>query len=307
MTVRSMTGFGQATAADERHQVTVTVRSVNHRFLEIRLRLPDEARGSEAALQDLLAAELSRGRVEAAVEVRRLGEREVEVAVDRQVVLKAHAAFEELVGGGLVAQQLTAGDLLRLPEAVSVRVAPDRWEESDHALLLAVGRQARDQLVAGRAAEGERLARALGERLDELAAVAADLEALAPEAREEAAAGLRARLDELLAGPGAAAAGGGAREARRLDPGRLEQEVALLAERSDVREELDRLSAHLEHFRALLVSGEAVGKRLDFLTQEVLRELNTLGAKCRHVGMTRRVLDGKALVEQVREQVQNLE
>lgn len=296
--MRSMTGFGQATGADERHQVTVTARSVNHRFLEIRLRLPDEARAGEPAVQELFAAELSRGRVEAAVEVRRLGERQVAVEVDRQVVRQAHAAFEELVGGGLVARALTAGDLLRLPEAVTVRVAPDRWDEGDQALLLAVARQARDQLVAGRQAEGVRLGAVLAERLDELAAVAAELAVLAPAARDEAAAALAARLDELLARNGAGT---------RLDPQRLEQEVALLAERGDVREELDRLAAHLDHFRELLGGPGAVGKRLDFLTQEVLRELNTLGAKSRHVGLTRLVLDGKVLVEQLREQVQNVE
>lgn len=296
--MRSMTGFGQATGGGERHQVTVTARSVNHRFLEVRLRVPDEARADEAALQDLFAAELSRGRVEASVEVRRLGPRGVEVEVDREVVMSAHAAFEDLVGGGLVAEQLTAGDLLRLPEAVTVRVAPERWEEADQATLLAVAREARDQLVAGREAEGARLARLLGERLDELAAVAAELDALAPEARREASAALRGRLEELLA-----ASGGGA----RLDPGRLEHEVAVLAERGDVSEELDRLGAHLEHFRELLAAPGAVGKRLDFLTQEILRELNTLGSKCRHLEMTRRVLDGKLLVEQLREQVQNVE
>jgi uncharacterized protein (TIGR00255 family) len=295
--MRSMTGFGQATAGDERHQVTVTARSVNHRFLEVRLRVPDEARAGESALQDLFAEELSRGRVEASVEVRRLGPRGVEVEVDREAVLSAHAAFEELVGGGLVAQQLTAGDLLRLPEAVTVRVAPDRWEESDQATLVAVAREARDQLVAGREAEGARLARLLGERLAELAAVAAELAALAPEARREAAAALRGRLEELLAASGGA----------RLDSGRLEHEVAVLAERADVSEELDRLGAHLEHFRELLATPGAVGKRLDFLTQEILRELNTLGSKCRHLEMTRRVLDGKLLVEQLREQVQNVE
>lgn len=295
--MRSMTGFGQATAGDERHQVTVTARSVNHRFLEVRLRVPDEVRAAEPALQDLFAAELSRGRVEASVEVRRLGPRGVEVEVDREVVRSAHAAFEDLVGGGLVAEQLTAGDLLRLPEAVTVRVAPNRWEESDQATLLAVAREARDQLVAGREAEGARLARLLGERLDELAAVSAELAALAPEARREAAAALRGRLEELLAASGGA----------RLDPGRLEHEVAVLAERGDVSEELDRLGAHLEHFRELLAATGAVGKRLDFLTQEILRELNTLGSKCRHLEMTRRVLDGKLLVEQLREQVQNVE
>ncbi len=292
-----MTGYGQAAGSDERHQVTVTLRSVNHRFLEIKLRMPDEARGSEAAVQALLAEGVRRGRLDALVDVQVLGERPVEVEVHRQVVQAAHVALEELVGGGLIAQQLTAGDLLRLPEALSVRVAPDRWEAADHELLLAVAARARDQLVAGREREGERLVLLLTERLGELAAVVAELAAGAETARREAADGLRARLAALLAEAGAG----------RFDPGRLEQEVALLAERGDVTEELDRLGAHIEHFRELLASREPAGKRLDFLGQEVLRELNTLGAKCRNTAMTRRVLDGKALCEQLREQVQNVE
>jgi uncharacterized protein (TIGR00255 family) len=152
--------------------------------------------------------------------------------------------------------------------------------------------------VAGRESEGARLARLLEERLGELAAVADDLGRLAGEARREQATALRARVEELLR----AAPGGPA-----LDPGRLEQELALLAERSDVAEELDRLAAHVEHFRELVAGGGPVGKRLDFLSQEVLRELNTAGSKCRHAPMTRRVLDGKVLCEQLREQVQNVE
>lgn len=296
--IRSMTGFGQAAGRNDRHAVTVTLRSVNHRFLEIRLRLADEYRDSEAPLQDLLGEEVSRGRVDAGVEVRGLADPEVTVEVHPEVVRQAHVALSELVGGGLLAQQLTAGDLLRLPEAVSVRVAPDRWDEADQALLLEVARQARDQLAAGRAAEGARLARLLGDRVEELAAVAADLASLAVVARREQAEGLRARVAELLAAAGVAGT---------PDPGRLEQELAMLAERSDVAEEVDRLGAHVEHFRELLATGGAVGKRLDFLSQEVLRELNTAGAKCRNPEMTRRVLDGKVLCEQLREQVQNVE
>jgi len=296
--VRSMTGFGQATGRDERHAVTVTLRSVNHRFYDLKLRLGDEYRASEVELTELLAAEIERGRVEAAVEVQALGEREAEVDVHRPVVLAAHQAIEELVDGGLVAQKLTAGDLLRLPGAIDLRFAPDRWEPADRELLLSVARDALAQLVAGRETEGEKLAEALVDRIDGLADAALDLVALAKAARRRTGEALRARLAEILAAaPGSAT----------LDPGRLEQEVAVLAERSDVTEELDRFAAHLEHFREVAAAEGAVGKRLDFLTQEILRELNTLGAKCRDAEMTRRVLDAKVLCEQLREQVQNVE
>lgn len=296
--MRSMTGFGQATNANDRHAVTVTLRSVNHRYLEIKPRLADAQRGSEAALLDLLKTELARGRVDAVVEVQVLGEREVEVEVHRSVVMAAHAALEELVEGGLIAQKLTAGDLLRLPEALTIRVAPERWEEADHRLLLTVAASALEQMVEGRSSEGTRLAAALEDLLAKLAQVVSRMEEQAERVAPELAAALTQRVEALLAGGGS---GDG------VDRRRLEEEVALLADKADVREELDRLAAHLAHFRELMGDGWAVGKRLDFLSQEILRELNTLGAKCRNGGVTRSVLEAKALCEQLREQVQNVE
>lgn len=296
--MRSMTGFGQATGSNPRHAVTVTLRGVNHRFLELKLRLADEYRASEAPLKALLESELARGRVDAGVDVQVLGEREVTVEVHRPVVQAAHLALEELVEGGLIGQKLTAGDLLRLPEALDVRVAPDRWEEEDHLLLLEVARRALEEMVASRRQEGDSMEMILLERVVEMAAVVDRLASLAEDNRGDVARGLRTRLEELLEGMGSRTG---------LDAGRLEQEVALLVEKGDVREELDRLAAHLDHFRELVDRPGAVGKRLDFLSQEILRELNTLGSKCRNAAMTRQVLDGKALCEQLREQVQNVE
>ncbi|HEX2253618.1 MAG TPA: YicC/YloC family endoribonuclease [Thermoanaerobaculia bacterium] len=303
--MRSMTGFGQAAGRNSRHAVTVTLRGVNHRFLEIKLRLGDDHPDSESALQELLAAELHRGRVDATVEVTPLAERDVAVEVNRAVVMAAHGALEELVAAGLLGERLTAGDLLRLPEALSVRVAPDVWDDADRALLAEVAGRALAQLVAARELEGGKLRALLAERLEALAALVGELPALREAARRETAEALRARIAELVGEPAGAA--GPRLEAGRLDPGRLEQEVAHLVERSDVAEEIDRLGAHVEHFRELLDADAPVGKRLDFLAQEVLRELNTLGAKSRNTAITRRVLDAKVLCEQLREQVQNVE
>jgi len=305
--MRSMTGFGQATGSNDAHAVTVTLRAVNGRFLELKLRLGDEYRESEAALRELLEGELHRGRVDAVTAIQAVGEREVSVHVHRRVVMAAHAALEELVEGGLIAEKLTAGDLLRLPEALRVEVAADRWSGEDRELLLEVAARALAQLVESRSHEGQKLAAVLTERAGELAAVVERLERLAEASREATADGLGQRLEELLERFGGAEREEGGDGRRRVDPGRLEQEVALLVEKGDVAEELDRLGAHLEHFRHLVEAGGAVGKRLDFLTQEILRELNTVGSKCRDAEMTRSVLDGKVLCEQLREQVQNVE
>jgi len=292
--MRSMTGYGEAAAENARHGVAVSLRGVNHRFLDLQLRLAEEARASEGPLRDQVAREVSRGRVEMRVEVRRLGERRVNVEVNMSVVQAAHAAVHRLVGEGLVEAGFSAGDLLRLPEAFRVEVDSESWDEADEALLQQIAGQALTQLVASREREGASLAAVLNDRLDALEQVVARLDALRPGVREEIHAALKRRVGELLAG-------------QPLDEMRLSQEVALLVDRSDVSEEIDRLRSHLGHFRDVLREAGPVGKRLDFLTQEVFRELNTLGAKCRNAAMTRGVLDAKVTCEQLREQVQNVE
>jgi uncharacterized protein (TIGR00255 family) len=294
MAMRSMTGYGEASGRSAKRAVTVSLKAVNHRFLDLQVRLGDELRSSEPALRELLARELVRGRVEARVEVGALGERGGAVQVDLEVVRAVHAAVRELVDGGVLSGGLAAGDLLRLPAALRIASAAQGWDEADEELLLATARAAVAQLAAGREAEGAGLAAALAERLAALETLVAQLDALRGPALEESAAALRRRVAELLAG-------------QALDEPRIAQEVALLADRGDVSEEIDRLRSHLEHFRTVAAAAGASGKRLDFLTQEIFRELNTLGAKCRNAAMVRAVLDAKVLCEQLREQVQNVE
>jgi uncharacterized protein (TIGR00255 family) len=292
--MRSMTGYGEASGENARHAITVSLRAVNHRFLDLQLRIGEELRSSEAGLRELLGKEIERGRVEARVEVKPLTERKAEVQVHMGVVRAAHAATHKLVEEGLIERGLAAGDLLRLPEAFRVDVAAGGWETEDHELLQRVAQGAVAQLAAARELEGAKLAAVLEERLRGLDEVVARLDALRTNVREEIAASLRRRLAELLG-------------VSPLDEARLAQEVALLADRSDVSEEIDRLRSHSDHFRSVTREGGAVGKRLDFLTQEIFRELNTLGAKCRNAEMTRAVLDAKVTCEQMREQVQNVE
>src|SRR4051812_29547364 len=292
--MRSMTGYGEASGENARHGVTVSLRAVNHRFLDLQLRLGEDLRGSEAALRDLIAREVARGRLEARVEGRSVAERKATVQVHMGVIREAHTAIHQLVEAGLVERGLAAGDLLRLPEAFRVELEREEWGDEDAELLLGVARDAVAQLVASRETEGASLIVAMEEKLQGIQEAVARLDALRGSVREEIAAALRRRLSELLG-------------THALDEARLAQEVALLVDRSDVSEEIDRLRSHLEHFRGVTREAAAAGKRLDFLTQEIFRELNTLGAKCRNAEMTRAVLDAKVLCEQVREQVQNVE
>ena len=292
--MRSMTGFGQGAATGRRHQVGVTLRSVNGRHLDLAIRLRDEHRGLEPRLRALLETELRRGRVEAGVEIRALLPPEARVTLQVEVVRALREAARQLAAEGVAAQELTLADVLRVPEVLRVEVAPDAMDAADEEVVLAATAAALEQLVAARDREGAQLRVVLGERLAELRDAASRLRERSPEVRGELHAALHRRLGELLAGPPA-------------DEARLAQEVALLVDKSDVVEELDRLDGHLAHFGELLAADGLLGKRLDFLTQEILRELNTLGAKCRDGAMVRVVLDAKVLCEQLREQVQNVE
>src|SRR5258708_244055 len=236
--MRSMTGYGEASGENARHGVTVSLRAVNHRFLDLQLRLGEDLRGSEAALRDLIAREVVRGRLDARVEVRSVAERKASVQVHMGVIHEAHKAIHQLVEAGLVERGLAAGDLLRLPEAFRVELEREEWGDEDGELLLSVARDAMIQLVASRETEGASLVIAMAEKLHGIQDAVDRLDVLRGSVREEIAAALGRRLAELLG-------------AQPLDEARLAQEVALLVDRSDVSEEIDRLRAHLEHFRGV--------------------------------------------------------
>lgn len=293
--MRSMTGFGQGAAESQRFRVTVTLRGVNHRYLDLVLRLREEYRAAEPALRELLTGALARGRVEAVVEVEPLGSQPIEVVVDENLAEALHELQRNLVERGLTHGGLTFTDLLRLPDVVKLQPREAQWTAEDHKTLLRAAKAALTQLLAARDTEGAKLREAFLPRLEALAELVGKLGARRAAIASETLTTLRGRLRELLEGESA------------LTEDRLAQEAAILVDRSDVAEELDRLASHLEHFHTVMDGEGSLGKRLDFLSQEIFRELNTLGAKCRDSEMTRWVLDGKVLCEQIREQVQNVE
>jgi uncharacterized protein (TIGR00255 family) len=292
-----MTGFAQAVAEGPRRRFEVVIQGWNHRHLDLVVRVPEDLRALEAALRERVAAAVVRGRCEVAVRVTTTGERRMRLRVERDALAALRHGARELERDGLLeAAPLALGDLLRMPQLLSLESDAEGWGAEEQAALDKAVGAALEAFEGARAAEGARLAAALERARAALGGLAADLERRRGEVAERLQAGLRARLDEIL--PGGVSA---------LPPERLAQEVVLLVDRSDVQEELDRLRAHLDHLGDVLAAPGAIGKRLEFLLQEILRELNTLGAKSRDVELARLVVDAKVVCEQMREQVQNVE
>ncbi len=296
-----MTGIGEAAEQSGPHRVTVTARSVNHRFLDFAVRLRAPYRALEPELRAVVAAEIRRGRVELGIEIERAG-----TAATVEVCDETADALQRVARRwrrrGLVASELSAGELMSAARGSRLETGPSVLAAEERALASRVCRRAVAALVVEREREGRALEEALRGHLRELRGRVEALAARREEVIDRAPNELEGRVRELLEGHEAADAAGVG-----LDPARVVQEVALLIERSDTVEELERLSGHLEGFAAAMAEEGAVGRRLDFLTQEILRELNTIGSKCRDLAMQRGVVEGKVLCEQLREQVQNIE
>jgi uncharacterized protein (TIGR00255 family) len=287
--LRSMTGFARAERVTPAGLLAWEIRSVNHRFLEIGLRLPEELRASEAEYRRAIGAVARRGKVDASFYVRPGPAAGRDLALDEdlldRLVAQASVLRRRLGPEG----RIDATDLLRWPGVV-------KDAERDAAPLAAAAMDLLAEALAtfttSRAAEGERIAQMLGSRVAQVSKIARAVAARLPEVQ----ARIRVRMQERLAALGA-----------EVNPERLEQEIALLLQKMDVAEELDRLQSHVTELTATLESGEAVGRKLDFLMQEFNREANTLSSKSQDVETTRQAVELKVLIEQMREQIQNVE
>jgi uncharacterized protein (TIGR00255 family) len=285
--IRSMTAYASAETTGPAGTLSCELRTVNHRYLELSPRLPDELRVFESALRERIAARLSRGKVDVTVRLR--GESRGDslqvnagmLARLSELALDLEARFPRMA--------IEFTELLRFPGVMQqAEVEPEVLQ----AALLEALERALDALTATREREGAKLGELLTERLDAIERIVADVRTFMPQIRE----GLRTRLESRLADI-----------KQPADPGRLEQELVLQITRSDVDEELDRLSTHIAETRRVLGMKEPVGRRLDFLMQEFNREANTLGSKAVDARSTNAAVELKVLIEQMREQVQNIE
>ena len=284
--IRSMTAYASAEVVTPAGALTCELRTVNHRYLEISPRLPEELRSAESALRERIGARLSRGKVD--VTVRRSESRGESLQVDGAMIARLSELALDLEAR-FPRMRIEFTELLRFP---GVLQHTEVDQETQQSALLGVLDHALDALTATREREGAKLGDILRERLDGIERVVTDVRGWMPEIR----AGLRTRLESRLADL-----------KQPADPGRLEQELVLQVTRSDVDEELDRLSTHIAETRRVLGLKEAVGRRLDFLMQEFNREANTLGSKSVDARSTNAAVELKVLIEQMREQVQNIE
>jgi uncharacterized protein (TIGR00255 family) len=293
--IRSMTGYGSASLETAGLRASVTVRSLNHRFLDVTMHLPRRLQPLEADLRERVAQAVSRGRVEVSVQMASAEAGGGSVLASRPLVASLVRTLRDMQNEFGLEGGVSVGDLVRFPGALErVEDAAGPGEELRGDLLALAGR-ALDDLERMRRGEGERLAPSLSAALDAVVEAAARIQERGQVSREERGAALRERIGSLLGELG-------------LEESRLYQEAVRAVERHDVAEEVERLRSHVAAVRDL-ISGEdgPPGKRLDFLAQELMREANTIGSKIQDAVAVQQVVELKSAIERFREQVQNVE
>ena len=287
MSIRSMTAFASAERPTEAGRLSCELRAVNHRFLEIGFRLPEELRALEPQLRERIAARIARGKVD--VVMRLSGGQGGDGLQLNTAYVERLSAIAQDLDAALPSLRVDLATLLQMPGVLQAR---DIDAEAFQKEALAVMEAALDDFVAAREREGGKLAEAIGERVEGIAKIADEVRTLVPLIRTGQRAKLEARMQEV---------------AGQLDAGRLEQELVLWLQKLDVDEELDRLASHVAEARRVLKQREPVGRRLDFLLQEFNREANTLGSKSVDRRTSQAAVELKVLIDQIREQVQNIE
>lgn len=293
--VRSMTGYGRGDLPCEDMTVTVELRSVNNRYLDCAVKMPRSYIFAEDAMKARVQTGISRGKVDVFVTITRAGGDDLTVTVNEALAKNYIAALRQLYGlsDGMICGQYKATDLARFPDVLTVEKKEEDPEQMKERLLAALDLAIAD-FNAMREKEGARLADDILGRAVTIETLVAKVEERSPQTVSEYRAKLEARMNEVL-------------QNTQIDPARILTEAAIFADKVAVDEETVRLRSHIAQLRELLAAGGAVGRKLDFLIQEFNREANTIGSKCSDLDITRTVVDIKAEIEKIREQIQNLE
>ncbi len=296
--IKSMTGFASITREDERATVAVTIRALNGRFLDLQLRMPQSLASIEAEVRALVSKRVARGRVELSVSLQQRLTPALEVEFNEDFGRALETALEQARARGLVTGQLTPGDLLRLPQAITIRERQATDDESTQHAIATQARETVDQalidLDSMRSREGDHVRTDLDTRRN----FVSDLVERIADAADAGRAAMEQRITDRV------------KELRielQADEAAVAQEIVRMAARSDISEEVTRFRAHVLHWVALADSGEPVGRKLDFLLQEMNREVNTMGSKADGLKVSELIIAAKAELEKMREQVQNVE
>lgn len=291
--VTSMTGYGRARSAADGREITIEIKSVNSRYFEYSSRMPRAYAFLDDKMKQHLAGRLARGKVEVALSVINTGVADSVVTVNEALAESYLTALHSIAEKLGVREDVSAVSIAKFPDVLTLAKA----EEDEDALwnsVLSVLAEATDRFIAMRAGEGERMTADITSRLSFLEESVGKIEATSGERVQKYTDRLYEKLKTLL-------------EDRAVDESRILTEAAIFADKTAVDEETVRLRSHIQQYREILAAGGPVGRKLDFLTQELNRETNTIGSKCQELTITRMVVDMKAEIEKIREQIQNLE
>jgi len=288
-----MTGYGRAQKILNGRDILVEIRSVNHRYYEYSSRIPRTYSYIDEKLKALLKNSISRGKVEAAVTINNIEGKDTEIAINKGVAEGYVAALRSVSEELKLADDLSLSKLMKLPDIFTVQKTPDD-EEQVWNDVAEVAQEAVDKFVEMRSTEGERLKNDITEKADGILRMVMEVERLSPITVENYRNRLYKKLSEVL-------------ENKDIDEQRILTEAAVFSEKIAVDEETVRLRSHISQLKNMLRSNEAVGRKLDFIVQEMNREVNTIGSKAQDLNITKIVVDMKAEIEKIREQIQNIE
>lgn len=296
--IKSMTGFGRGEFTDEVSKVTIEIRAVNHRYLDIFVKMPRKYAFAEEQIKALIKSKLHRGKVEVNVSVDNIGQSDSDIRLDKELAAKYYGVLSELADSFEFGDEsrVSLNLLSRMPDVIKATAA-DEDEEAVIKRLLAATEKALEDFCKMRETEGAKLAADLSGRADTVADLRSKIEKRAPEIEKEYADKFRARVNEILDG------------VYEVPEERIALEAAIFADKANITEELVRLDSHVAQLRSFLKSdgSEGIGKKIDFLIQEMNREANTIGSKSNDKEITAMMLELKSEIEKIREQVQNIE
>ncbi len=291
--VRSMTGFGRSQSNVPGYQSTCEVRGVNHRFLDSHIRISRRYSAIEDKIREEIKKYVNRGRIEININIEKTGESQRNIKLDKDLAMAYHNSLKELEENLNISSHLGIMDIFGLPGVFSLE---DQEEDQEMlwALVQASLDGAMDSLIEMRSKEGRNLADDILERNQLILAMVEKLEKRAPIVSKDYYGRLRKRISELL-------------PQEIIDEQRITQEAAIFADKSSITEEIVRLKSHVAHLHELMTIGGLIGRKCDFLLQEMFREINTIASKANDLEMSRIVVEAKAELEKIREQVQNIE
>lgn len=291
--VKSMTGFGRSQIIDQGYQVSCEVRSVNHRFLDINLRLSRRYNILEERIKEEIKKSVNRGRLDVSINIEKIDESTRNIKVDKDLAIAYHNYLKELAENLNISPEIKVIDIFRLPEVFTLEDQEEdlelTWDVLRKSLILAM-----DSLVEMRSKEGKNLAEDIVSRNNLTLSMVNRIEVRSPEVAKEHHEKLNRRIADLVT-------------QEMVDEQRIIQEAAIFADKSNITEEIVRLKSHIKHLDEVLEDGESIGRKCDFLVQEMFREINTIASKANDLEIGRIVVDAKSELEKIREQLQNIE